>query len=297
MSLYLGKLGRVMVQKAIASPHTWGKVGQVVGKVLPKFIWKASLTTTAYQLSSLVKPGDKIDISKGQVIRGKEVIMRIPELFGRLGIEEIDITEKMCTPEGMASFLRWNIFYDKNKFLNFAFLTSLTAIANTLLDKFIFGLVNPFDHPAMDNSGSTFAFKPNFHSLDDPAQGFFAGEAQIAFLEHPLIFSLPILAATYSILEFHQNEGISYPPHRKISNITNLIVAVGLGGVLSHLYLFNDLRGVVDYFTVYYGENDFSSFNLGDLLTYTALGAFYTKVFSVALAWKHGPRYRFTNKS
>lgn len=297
MSLYLGKLGRVMVQKAIASPHTWGKVGQVVGKVLPKCLWKATLTTNAFKLSSVVKPGDRIDIIKGKVIRDQAVLLEIPDLFGSISIFEMDIDEKMCTPEGMASFLRWNIFYDKKKIFNFAMLTSMVATGNMLLDKFIYGLITPSSHPAMDNSNSIFAFKPNFHSLDDPAQSFSVGEAQIAFLEHPLIFSLPILAATYSILEFHQNEGISYPPYRKISNITNLIVAVGLGGVLSHLYLFNDLRGVVDYFTVYYGENDFSSFNLGDLLTYTALGAFYTKVFSVALAWKHGPRYGFTNRS
>jgi len=286
MSLYLGKLGRSMVQKAIASPNSWGRVGCFAGKILPKFLWKSSLTTTAYQLSSLVKPGDKIDITMGQVIRDNDVLMDVSSLFGDLGVGDMEITEKMCTPEGMASFLRWSVFYDLGKIKSVGKLAGISALANTLLDRVlsnftVSGSIDPSE------PGSKFELIPMFHSLDWSDESFIVGQIQTQVLQHPWLFSLPMFCLIYSALDIHKNEVLSSDVYKAFSRVTNTIAGIGIGGLFSHLCLFGTFNGVMDYFTVFY-DDKFVSFNVGDLLSLTTFGVIQLKLWSTVWAVKKG---------
>jgi hypothetical protein len=284
-----------MVQKAITSPNTWGRVSQKIGSVLGKTHWVVGLTTNAFKLSALVNPGDKIDIIKGKVICNKQTIMEIPDLFGTMRVEDMDITEKMCTPEGMASYLRWNVFYDKSKVLNFAFVSTAIAVANTFLDRFLYNFVDPCGEVGLVESDRVFAFKPIFHALEDTADSFVAGSLQQAILENPFLFSAILFPAICLSQEFHQDGMILLPAYKKMTNVTNRIIAVCTGGFFSHQYLFATSRGVVDYLTFYFSDK-YLSMNLGDIMIYSLLSAALIKACGSLLSLRHGPLYGFMDK-
>lgn len=70
--------------------------------------YKTGLSRSAYLLSGKVKVGDMLSVEDGVVRRGCMEIMR-SNIFKRIYRSDISITPEMCTPDGMAASLRWDI--------------------------------------------------------------------------------------------------------------------------------------------------------------------------------------------
>lgn len=111
MSLYLGNIGTRIVERSITSPKL-RKATNVVGKVLSTVSfghYKVGLTRTAYLLSRQVKPGDVLKIQSGQVFKDGQPILSNSNIFKGINTNRLEVTYRMCTPEGMASCLRWDV--------------------------------------------------------------------------------------------------------------------------------------------------------------------------------------------
>lgn len=123
MSLHLGKIKRGIVKRSLTSP-VLGGAANIAGKVLSAVSfghYKVDLTRTAFQLSQKIKPGDVLKFRSGQVIKENIPILTNQKLFNGVNIDGIEVTDKMCTPEGMASYLRWEAIGNAPSFMASSF--------------------------------------------------------------------------------------------------------------------------------------------------------------------------------
>jgi tetratricopeptide (TPR) repeat protein len=110
MSLHLAKTESKLANYALRYPQAANTARSVFSKISLGY-FKPTLSTTALELSQLIKPDDVLTIQGGKVTKGDEVIYANKILFEGITIDRIKVEEKMCSTEGMASYLRWEIFH------------------------------------------------------------------------------------------------------------------------------------------------------------------------------------------
>ena len=133
-----------IIAKTLSSPR-WGRAADVFGRVMSKATfghYRTGLSRTAMQLSSAVKEGEILKVTRGLVYSNGKLINYDPVLFN--GIErEVKVTPEMCTAGGMASALRWDLIGNAPEFYAAAISVASKAI--------ILGLYSSAHHdPAFD---------------------------------------------------------------------------------------------------------------------------------------------------
>lgn len=285
MALLLGKIGRKIVKNTLISPRA-GKAADKLGPILPRIIglpYKTGLTRTAFQLSGKVKAGDVLSIRSGQIVMNDECILENKALFGGMQIDKIDVTKKMLTPEGMASYLRWGVFYDKKKVIKFLSIFAAFSAANIMFTTLLNhmwgaidsrGLVREAYCPIIGNSDGpvNLAFLPAFHSLNDDSSTFMLGQFQKHIFNISNIF--PLLAARCiisSASEFHKKQLIITSKFHKImSKVSNHAAALTLSSFATSAFLLSRDNGAWDYIAVKLGEGAYANIlNINDLTMLT----------------------------
>jgi len=283
MSLYLGKTGRRIVERSLTSPKL-GKAADAIGKVLLVLTsghYKVGLTRIAFQLSQSIKPGDVLKIQAGQIIINDTTILTNEKLFKGINIDRIDVTEKMCSPEGTVSYLRWNVFYDKSKLIKFTTLFFSILAMNISLNSILTGVferqslitgqdvLEEYLYPIIDWSKFDFGILPSFHSSNDPADTFICGLPTKLIVGRPIFILSGFWLYSFILAEFHRDNLISHSAYKNWSKFSNIALALVLaGGLTQHLFC-RLFHGVWDYiyFAYIHGDLLFQlSLNTSDIL-------------------------------
>lgn len=260
MSLYLGKIGRKIVQHSATSP-TMRKAVNVAGNVMSVLScgnYKVGLTRAAFQLSQIFKPKDIIEFQSGKIIKDGMTIFKDERLLKGVNIDRVEITENMSTPEGMAAYLRWGVFYDKKKVVGFFGLFASVLTANVLLNNHlthVFQSNNPADlyHSIIGGLDSAFKveFRPMFHALHDDSSSFvtaflpkMAAHSKATLATCLVIFSGAIINC---VAEFRNDRLIKNKAWNFYLKISNYAAALTLSGVTTSLFYLASNQGAWDY--------------------------------------------------
>lgn len=240
-----------LVNAAAESPARLGKAADIGGQALSFFCgnhYKVGLDRAALNLSNRanalrIQPGEPLTIKNGKIYRKGDYIFCQEKLFGSVS-KAFSFTEEMLAPGGMASFLRWEVFYDRCKISRASkwFLAALTL--NTIASGLLAAICTPIAHKLeeytylLEGKRFVLGIQPYFNPRGLAFDNFFSLSAFNLAVFYLLFFTLS---------DFHRDENIRSVSYLKWSNISNLCASLAAAGALTQEIFLLALKGNWDF--------------------------------------------------
>lgn len=264
-----------LVNAAAESPARLGKSADMGGQVLSLLCgnhWKVGLSRAALNFSNRanalrIQPGEPLTIKNGKIYRKGDYIFCQEKLFGSVS-KTFSFTEEMLSPEGMTSFLRWEVFYDRSKIARFSRWFLAAFAVNTAASAILAAVCTPIAHKTeeytylLEGKHSVLGIQPYFNP-----RGIIFDDLLKACAFNLTLFWLTSLLVS----EFHQDDNIKSASYAKWSKFSNLCAALSMAGAATQQLFLYAMSGAWDFLAVgaFVGPIGFGGiFNTSDLLIY-----------------------------